>query len=126
MSKERGAELSRALHAIIDAVTNLNLRDLEAEVRASSSCLEAVTSRSASVKGKAMDPNPDWTEVPYNQVPITPLSTRPRFFQVVGSSSESPIFPLSRIAVEATSLAENTVYTPATIAAWATSMNATV
>jgi hypothetical protein len=37
MSEERGAELFRALHAIIDAVTNLNLRDLEAEAKASSS-----------------------------------------------------------------------------------------
>jgi hypothetical protein len=34
MSEERGAELFRALHAIIDAVTNLNLRDLEAEAKA--------------------------------------------------------------------------------------------
>ena len=124
MSEERGAELFRALHAIIDAVTNLNLRDLEAEARASTSSPEAGTSASASAKGKAKDPNPDWTEVPYNPVPITPLSTRPRFSQVVGSSSESPIFPPSRIAVEATSLAEYPVYTPATIAAWATGMNA--
>jgi hypothetical protein len=37
MSEKRGAELFRALHAIIDAVTNLNLRDLEAEAKASSS-----------------------------------------------------------------------------------------
>lgn len=124
MSEERGAELFRALHAIIDAVTNLNLRDLEAEARASTSSPEAGTSASASAKGKAKDPNPDWTDVPYNPVPITPLSTRPRFSQVVGSSSESPIFPPSRIAVEATSLAEYPVYTPATIAAWATGMNA--
>jgi hypothetical protein len=29
MPKERGAELFRALHAIIDVVTNLNLRELE-------------------------------------------------------------------------------------------------
>jgi hypothetical protein len=34
MTEERGAELFRALHAIIDAVTNLNLRDLEAEAKA--------------------------------------------------------------------------------------------
>jgi hypothetical protein len=124
MSKERGAELFRALHAIIDAVTNLNLRYLEAEARASTSSPEAGTSASASAKGKAKDPNPDWTEVPYNPLPITPLSTRPRFSQVVGSSSESPIFPPSRIAVEATLLAEYPIYTPATIAAWATGMNA--
>jgi hypothetical protein len=40
MSEERGAELFWALHAIIDAVTNLNLRDLEAEAKASSSSLQ--------------------------------------------------------------------------------------
>jgi hypothetical protein len=34
MSEERGAKLFRALHAIIDAVSNLNLRDLEAEAKA--------------------------------------------------------------------------------------------
>jgi hypothetical protein len=64
MSEERGAELFRALHAIIDAVTNLNLRDLEAEAKALSSSSEAGTSASGSVKGKAKDPDPDWTEVP--------------------------------------------------------------
>jgi hypothetical protein len=47
MSKERGAELFRALHAIIDAVTNLNLRDLEAEAKASSSSAEKGTSAKA-------------------------------------------------------------------------------
>jgi hypothetical protein len=123
MSKERGTELFRALHAIINAVTNLNPRDLEAEARASTSSPEAGTSASASGKGKAKDPNLDWTEVPYNPVLITPLSTRPRFSQVVRASSESPIFPPSRIAVEATLLAEYPVYTTATIAAWATGMN---
>jgi hypothetical protein len=71
MSKERGAKLFRALHAIIDAVTNLNLRDLEAEAKASSSSsAEEGTSSKASAKGKAKDPNPDWTEVPYNPVPL--------------------------------------------------------
>jgi hypothetical protein len=91
MSEERGAELFRALHAIIDAVTNLNLRDLEAEakagvasekVQAESSTQGASTSVSASLKGKVKDPDPDWTEVSYNPVPITPLSTRPRFLRL--------------------------------------------
>jgi hypothetical protein len=72
MSEERGAELFRALHAIIGAVTNLNLRDLEAEakaavasekVQAESSTQGASTSASASSKGKAKDPDPHWTEV---------------------------------------------------------------
>jgi hypothetical protein len=115
MSKERGAELFRALHAIIDTVTNLNRMKLEAEVKASSSSAEASTSARASAKGKAKDPNLDWTEVPYNPVPITPLSTRPRFSQVVGASSESPIVPPSRVALEAVSLAN---YSSTILAAW--------
>jgi hypothetical protein len=61
MSEERGAELFRALHVIIDAVTNLNLRDLEAEAKAAvasekaqaeSSTQGASTSASAYSKGK--------------------------------------------------------------------------
>jgi hypothetical protein len=119
MSEERGAELFRALYAIIDAVTNLNLRDLEAEAKASSSSsAEEGTSSKASARGKAKDLNPDWTEVPYNPVPITSLSTRPRFSQVVGSSSESPIVPPSRVALEATCLANYSALNPAAVAAW--------
>jgi hypothetical protein len=72
MSKERGEELFRALHSLLDAVTNLNLRDLEAEAKAASSTQKAKaesstqgvgTSASASAKEKAKDPDPDWTEV---------------------------------------------------------------
>jgi hypothetical protein len=128
MSKERGEELFRALHILLDAVTKLNLRDLEGEAKAATSLQEAKaesstqgasTSASASAKGKAKDPDPDWTEVPYNPVPITPLSTRPRFSQVVGSSSESPIVPPSRVPIEAVSLADNPItYSPAVLAAW--------
>jgi hypothetical protein len=85
MSKERGEELFRALHSLLDAVTNLYLRDLEAEAKAASSPQKAKaesstqgggTSASASAKGEAKDPDHDWAEVPYNPVPITPLSTR--------------------------------------------------
>jgi hypothetical protein len=133
MSKERGEELFRALHSLLDAVTNLNLRDLEAEVKAASSPQEAKakssiqgagSSAGASAKGKVKDPDPDWSDVPYNPVPISPLSTRPRFSQVVGSSSESPIVPPSRVSIEAVSLANNPVnYSPAVLAAWA-AMNA--
>jgi hypothetical protein len=120
MAKERGAELFRALHATIDAVTNLNLRNLEAEAKASSSLsAEEGTSFKASTKGKAKDPNPDWTEAPYNPVPITPLSTRPRFSQVVGSSAESPIVPPSCVALEVTSLTNYPALNPATVASWA-------
>jgi hypothetical protein len=89
-TKERGEELFWALHSLLDAVTNLNLRDLEAEAKAAispqeakaeSSTQAAGTSASASAKGKAKDHDPDWTEVPYNPVPITPLSTKPRFLR---------------------------------------------
>jgi hypothetical protein len=133
MSKERGKELFWALHSLLDAVTNLNLRDLKAEAKAAtapekaqaeSSTQGASTFASASSKGKDKDPDPDWTEVPYNPVPITPLSTRPRFFQVVGTSSESPIVPPSRVSIEAVSLADNPVtYSPAVLAAWAAMNN---
>jgi hypothetical protein len=50
MSEERGAELFRALHAIIDAVTNLNLRDLEAEAKA------AVASEKAQAESSTKGP----------------------------------------------------------------------
>jgi hypothetical protein len=103
----------------------LNLRDLEAEAKAASaferaqaesSTQGASTSASASPKGKAKDPDPDWIEVPYNPVPITPMSTRPTFSQVVESSSESFIVPPSRISVKAVS---HPVWSPAVIEAWA-------
>jgi hypothetical protein len=104
------------------------LRDLEVEAKAASasekaqaesSTQGASTSASASSKGKAKDPDPDWTEVPYNPVPITPLSTRPRFSQVVGPSSESPIVPPSRVSVEVVSLANHAVWSPVVVEAWA-------
>jgi hypothetical protein len=52
----------------------------------------------ASSKGKDKVANPNWEDIPYNPVPITPLSLRPRFSQVVGSSLESPIVPRSPIS----------------------------
>jgi hypothetical protein len=119
MSKEKGKELFRALHSLLDAITGPNLKDLEAEVQAGSS-KQGV---SASAKGKAKDPNPDWEDVPFHPVSITPLSTRPRFSQVVGSSSETPIVPPSLVATEAVSQAEHPVYSRAVIAAWV-AMNA--
>jgi hypothetical protein len=92
MSKERGEELFRALNVILDAVSSLNLRDLEAEARAdqgeSSSKVAAESS-----KGKGKVAEPDWEDIPFNPVPITPLSSRPRFTQVVGSSSEAMALP---------------------------------
>jgi hypothetical protein len=52
------------------------------------------------------------------------MSTRHRFSQVVGSSSESPIVPPSRVSIEAVSLTDNPVnYCPAVLAACA-AMNA--
>jgi hypothetical protein len=105
MSKEKGEELFRALHSLLDTITGLNLRDLKAEAQGDSSSQGA----DASAKGKAKDPNPDWQDVPCHPVPITPLSTRPRFFQVIGSLSETPIVSLSSVAIKAVSLVEHPV-----------------
>jgi hypothetical protein len=54
---------------------------------------------SASSKGKDKVVNPDWEDIPYNPVPIAPLSSRPIFSQIVGSSLESPVVPRSPISV---------------------------
>jgi hypothetical protein len=108
MSKERGEELFCALNTILDAVTALNLRDLEAEDAAAVAADQGETSTqgaSASSKGKAKVANPDWEDIPFNPVPITPLSARPRFSQVVGSSLESPVVPHSPILVAACAMA---------------------
>jgi hypothetical protein len=104
MSKEKDEELFRALNVILDAITGLNLRDLEAEAVADrgESSTKAATQPS---KGKDKVDNPDWEDVPFNPVPNTPLSSRPRFTQVVGSSCETPIVPPSPIAVASSSLA---------------------
>jgi hypothetical protein len=108
MPKERDEELFRALNTILDVVTALNLRDLEAKAAAAVAADQGETSTqgaSASSKGKAKVPNPDWEDIPYNPVPITPLSSRPRFSQVVGSSLESPVVPPSPISVAACAMA---------------------
>jgi hypothetical protein len=102
MLKERKEELFRALNTILDAVTTLNLRDLDAEADAAVAADRGETSTqgvSVSSKGKDKVANPDWEDIPYNPVPIIPLSSRPRFSQVVGSSLESPIVPRSPISV---------------------------
>jgi hypothetical protein len=103
MSKEKGEKLFRALNVILDAITGLNLRDLEAEAVADrgNSSTKAATQSS---KGKDKVDDPDWEDVPFNPVPITPLSSRPRFTQVVGSSCETPIISPSPIAVALSSL----------------------
>jgi hypothetical protein len=43
MSKEKGEELFRALHNLLDAIIGLNLRDLEAEAQEESSSQRAAT-----------------------------------------------------------------------------------
>jgi hypothetical protein len=88
MSKERGEELFRALNVILDAVSSLNLRDLEAEAKADRGESSSKAAAESS-KGKDKVAEPDWEDIPFNPVPITPLSSRPRFTQVVGSSSEA-------------------------------------
>jgi hypothetical protein len=79
MSKEKGKKLFWALHCLLEAITSLNLKDLEAEAQGESSTQRVV----ASSKGKVKDLNPDWEDVPIHPFPVTPLSTRPKFFQVV-------------------------------------------
>jgi hypothetical protein len=62
MSKEREEELFRALNTILDAVTALNLRDLEAEVAAAVAADRGKTSTqgtSVSSKGKDKVADPD-------------------------------------------------------------------
>jgi hypothetical protein len=108
MSKEREEELFRALNTILDAVTALNLMDLEAEAAAAVAADQGETSTqgtSASSKGKAKVADPDWEDIPSNPVPITPLSSRPRFSQVVGSSLESPVVPSSPVSVAVRAMA---------------------
>jgi hypothetical protein len=63
MSEERKEELFCALNTIIDAVTVLNLRDLEAEAAAAVAVDQGKTSSqgaSASSKGKDKVADPDW------------------------------------------------------------------
>jgi hypothetical protein len=88
MSKEKGEELFRALNVILDAVSSRNLRDLEAEAKADRGESSSKAAAESS-KGKDKVAEPDWEDIPFNPVPITPLSSRPRFTQVVGSSSEA-------------------------------------
>jgi hypothetical protein len=109
MSKERKEELFRALNTILDAVTAMNLGDLEAEVSAAVAADRGETSTqgaSASSKGKDKVAGPDWEDFPYNPVPITPLSSRSIFSQVVGSSSlESSVVPPSPVSVAVRAMA---------------------
>jgi hypothetical protein len=108
MSKERKEELFRALNTILDAVTALNRRDVKAKAAAAVAADRGETSMqgaSASSKGKDKVADPDWEDILYNLVPITPLSSRPRFSQVVGSSLESPVVSLSPVSVTVRAMA---------------------
>jgi hypothetical protein len=80
MSKERKEELFCALNTILDIVTALNRRDLEVEAAAANASDQGETSTqgaSASSKGNAKVADHDWEDIPFNPVPITPLSSRP-------------------------------------------------
>jgi hypothetical protein len=101
ISKEKSEELFRALNTILDAITSLNLRELEAEAAADRG-ETSVHGAAASSKGKDKVPNLDWEDVPSQPIPITPLSSRPKFSQVVGDSvQETPIRTPSTVAVAA-------------------------
>jgi hypothetical protein len=74
MSKERGEKLFHALKVVLNAITDLNLRDLEAESvadRGESSSKDATKSS----KGKDKVDNPDWADPFFHPVPIPPLSS---------------------------------------------------
>ena len=101
MSKEN-EELHRAFDLLLEAISNLEVGGWQAGFKAAASAPPTVKEPvkrvepavraappSAAAKGKAKDPNPDWEDVPYNPVPITPLSRAPRFAQVVGSPPSS-------------------------------------
>jgi len=101
MSKEN-EELHRAFDSLLEAISNLEVGGWQAGFEAAASAPSTVKEPakrverairaalpSAVAKGKAKDPNPDWEDVPFNPVPITPLSRAPRFAQVVGSPPSS-------------------------------------
>ena len=101
MSKEN-EELHRAFDLLLEAISNLEVGGWQAGFEAAASAPSTVKEPakrvepairaalpSAVAKGKAKDPNPDWEDVPFNPVPITPLSRAPRFAQVVGSPPSS-------------------------------------
>jgi hypothetical protein len=75
---KRKEELDRALHGLLNAISNLKVGDWDAGSAESSS---AALFRSS--KGKAKVADPDGEDTPFHHVPITPLSSRPRFVQVV-------------------------------------------
>jgi hypothetical protein len=52
-----------------------------------------------SSKGNDKVADPDWEDILFNPVPITPLSSKPRFAQVVGSSSEAMAPPRPQTVV---------------------------
>ena len=101
ISKEN-EELHRALDLLLEAISNLEVGGWQAGFKAAASAPPTVKEPakrvepavraappSAVAKGKAKDPNPDREDVPFNPVPITPLSRAPRFAQVVGSPPSS-------------------------------------
>jgi hypothetical protein len=55
-----------------------------------------------SFEGKDKVANPNWEDIPFNPVPITPLSSKPHFAQVVGSSSEAMAPPRPTVIGAAT------------------------
>jgi hypothetical protein len=86
MSKAN-AELHRAFDLLCEAISKVEIGGWQAGFEAAASApptVKAPAKRvepavrasppSTAVKGKAKDPNPDWEDVPFNPVPITPLS----------------------------------------------------
>jgi hypothetical protein len=77
---------------------------LEAEVKADRGESSSKAAAESS-KGKDKVAEPDWEDIPFNPVPIIPLSKRPRFTQVVGSSSEAMASPRAAATLQISSSA---------------------
>jgi hypothetical protein len=74
--KRQGA--FQALHGLLDAISALNLKDLEAIAEGESSSRAST----GSSRGKAKVADVNWEDVPFHPVPVTPLSRGPKFSQV--------------------------------------------
>jgi hypothetical protein len=108
MSKENGKELFRNVNVILDAITNLNVRNLEVEA--------------VEIEGRTSSTQPNLQKEKIRLTILTgstfhsiqspllqDLSSRPRISQVVGSSFETPIVSPIPIAVASSSLADRPV-----------------
>jgi hypothetical protein len=71
-NKRASLELFSALNVILDAVSSLNLRDLEAEAKADRG-ESAIKAAAESSKGKDKVAEPDWENIPFKPRPYHSL-----------------------------------------------------